>query len=238
MRLIVVRKVLLLSLIACGLGAWAQDQPAIPAQPATPVPPAPAAQGALLSGKGAVTVNGQLARSSQAVLPGDLVVTPADGGANVTLDGTSLLFVGGTAARYEGISGMTLERGAMSVSTQKGFVVRTGCLSVAPVEPDQWTDYAVTDLEGGMVSIVARKGAVNVLEAGKTDRLDAGQQATRPGCAAEQRERARRKPGAAPAASTGPLNSNIAVYSGVAAAGGLTIYILTRNPAPVSPDKP
>ncbi len=227
MRLVVVRKVFALSLIALAATLWAQDQAAVPAQ------------GAMLSGRGAVTVNGQPSRSSQALLPGDLVVTPADGGGNVTLDGTNLVVVGGAAARYEG-TGITLERGAISVGTQKGFVVRTGCVTVAPAEPNQWTEFAVTDMENATVTVLARKGAVNITEAGKTDRLEAGRDVTRPSCLAEQREkeRARRRGGAAAAASSGPLNSNVAIYGGAAAAGALTIFILTRPSAPVSPDTP
>ena len=235
MRLIVVRKVLVLLLIACGLGAWAQDQPAMPAPPATPPP---AVQGALLSGRGAVTVNGQPSRSSQALLPGDLIVTPADGGANLTLDGTSILLTGAVAARFEG-AGITLERGALSAGTQKGFLVRTGCLTIAPVDPNQWTEFAVTDSENATVTVLVRKGAVNITEADKIDRLEAGREATRPSCLAEQREKEkRRRTGAATAASTGPLNSNIAVIGGAAGAGALTIFILTRPPAPYSPSKP
>jgi hypothetical protein len=227
MRVVAGRKVCVVLWLLLAPGVWAQDRAMAPNQ------------GAMLAGKGAVMVNGQTASGSQALLPGDLVVTPADGGGNITLDGTSLVVVGGAAARYEGM-GITLERGAVSVGTQKGFFVRTGCLSVSPVEPDQWTEFAVTDLENGTVTVLARKGAVNVSEAGKTDRLEAGKEITRPSCLAERREkeRARRQGGAATAASTGPLNSPYAIYGGAAVAGTLVGIILTRHPEPVSPEKP
>lgn len=229
---VVMRRMFALPL-ALAASLWAQDPSAAPA----PLPPAPQ-QGAMLSGKGAVTVNGQASRSSQALLPGDLIVTPADGGANLTLDGTTLVIVGGAAARFEG-TGITLERGASSVGTQKGFVVRTGCLTIAPVDPIQWTDFSVTDSENATVTVLVRKGAVNITEADKVDRLEAGREATRPSCLAEQREKEKsRRTGAATAASTGPLNSNIAVIGGAAGAGVLTIFILTRPPAPYSPSKP
>jgi ferric-dicitrate binding protein FerR (iron transport regulator) len=224
---VVLRRGLSVLGMAVAAAAWAQDQPAT------------ASQGAMLAGKGNVTVNGQIARSSQALFPGDLVVVPAEGGGNITLDGTSLVATGDTAARYEG-TGVTLERGSISVGTQKGFVVRTGCLIVAPTEPNQWTDFAVMDLESGFVRVIARKGSVNVTEAGKTDRLEAGRDVTRASCVAEQRERerSRKKGGAATAASTGPLNSTAAIYGGAAAAGGIAIFVLTRPRPPVSPDKP
>jgi hypothetical protein len=225
MRL-VVRGVLGVLLVAAS--AWAQEPAAAPSQ------------GAMLAAKGNVTVNGQTARSSQALFPGDLVVVPTDGGGNITLDGTSMMVVGDTAARYEG-TGATLERGSISVGTQKGFVIRTGCLTVAPTEPNQWTDFAVMDLEGGMVRVIARKGSLNITEAGKTDRIEAGRDVTRPDCLAEQRERARgrKKPGgAATAASTGPLNSTVAIVGGGAGAGAIGIYVLTRPREPVSSERP
>jgi hypothetical protein len=224
---VVLRRGLGVLWMAVAVASWAQDQPAT------------ASQGAMLAGKGNVTVNGQMARSAQALFPGDLVVVPAEGGGNITLDGTSLVVTGDTAARYEG-TGLTLERGSISVGTQKGFVIRTGCLTVAPTEPNQWTDFAVMDLEGAMVRVIARKGAVAVTEAGKTDRLEEGRDVTRASCLAEQRERerTRKRGGAATAASTGPLNSAAAIYGSAAAAGGIAIFVLTRPRPPISPDKP
>lgn len=227
---VVGRRVLGVLLVVVAACLWAQDQPA-----------APSSQGAMLAGKGNVTVNGQSARSSQALFSGDLVVVPVEGGGNITLDGTSMVVMGDSAARFEGAA-VTLERGSIGVGTQKGFAVRTGCLTVAPTEPSQWTDFAVMDLENSFVRVLARKGAVNITEAGKSDRIEEGRDVTRPSCLAEQRERARstnkKKPGAATAASTGPLNSTAAIYGGAAAAGGIAVLILTRPRPPFSPDQP
>ena len=79
----------------------------------------------------------------------------------------------------------------------------------------------------------------------QTDRgelLRAGQETKREACpaAAEQAHNARpTHGGAASAASSGPLNSQTALYVGVGVAGGVTVlFLLPHHEDPVSPAKP
>jgi hypothetical protein len=117
--------------------------------------------GAMLAARGNVAVNGRPVGNSQALLPGDLAVTQKDAGANLTQNGTNAMVGADTALRYEGEYGV-LERGGVSVNTQRGFAVQAGCWTVRPQQWDQWTDYAVSYESAGQVLIQARGGDVRV----------------------------------------------------------------------------
>ena len=121
----------------------------------------PAASGAMLAARGNVAVNGRAVANAQALLPGDLTVTQKDAGANLTQSGTNAVVGTETALRYEGEYGV-LERGGVSVNTQRGFAVQAGCWTVRPQQWDQWTDYAVSYASAGEVLIQARGGDVRL----------------------------------------------------------------------------
>jgi len=193
------------------------------------------AQGAMLQSRGTVMVNSRAVPASQAVFPGDLVVTQADSGANLTLEGSSVVVLADSAVRYEG-SSLTVERGEMTVSTQKGISTRAGCLTITPVQAAEWTEYAVSDRVGGLVRIEARKGEVTISEGAKTATLALGQAVTRDECVKEAK--ARRSAGAVPAAAGGILDSTAAQVAGIAVVGGILVLVLTRSDEPVSPKKP
>ena len=240
--------------------------------------------GAMLSAHGNVTVNGRPVANTQAVLAGDLAVTEKDGGGNLTLGGTNAMLGNDTALRYESAYAV-LERGGVSVNTQRGYAVQAGCWTVKPQQWDAWTDFAVSYAEGGQVLIQARGADVRVygrtqrardkdkktadvgktieaerdrdvngapvgtlnntaMQEPQTDRgelLRAGQEMKREACpaAAEQANQARpTHGGAASAASSGPLNSQTALYVGVGVGGGVTAYFLLHHDDPVSPAKP
>ena len=238
----------------------------------------------MLSARGDVTVNGRPVANTQAMLAGDLAVTQKDGGGNLTLGGTNAVLGNDTALRYESAYAV-LERGGVSVNTQRGFAVQAGCWTIKPQQWDAWTDFAVSYAEGGQVLIQARGSDVRVYgraqkardkdkknpDVGKiteadrdrdvngapvgtlnntavqepqTDRgelLRAGQETKREACpaAAEQAHQARpTHGGAASAASSGPLNSQAALYVGIGVGGGVTAYFLLHHDDPVSPVKP
>lgn len=117
--------------------------------------------GAMLAARGNVAVNGRAVGNAQALLPGDLAVTQKDAGANLTQSGTNAMVGADTALRYEGEYGV-LERGGVSVNTQRGFAVQAGCWTARPQQWDQWTDYAVSYESAGQVLIQARGGDVRV----------------------------------------------------------------------------
>ena len=241
--------------------------------------------GAMLTARGDVAVNGRPVTNSQAVLPGDLAVTQKDGGGNLTQGGTNAMLGSDTALRYE-TTYAVLERGGVSVNTQRGFSVQAGCWTVKPQQWDAWTDFAVSYAEGGQVLIQARGADVRVYgrtqkarekdkktadvsklvdaerdrdvngaplgnlggtavqepQADRGELLRAGQEMKREACpaAAEQAHQARpTHGGAASAASSGPLNSQTALYVGVGVAGGVTVlFLLPHHEDPVSPSKP
>ena len=239
--------------------------------------------GAMLTAHGDIAVNGRPVANSQAVLPGDLTVTQKDGGGNLTQGGTNAMLGTDTALRYE-TTYAVLERGGVSVNTQRGFAVQAGCWTVKPQQWDAWTDFAVSYAEGGQVLIQARGADVRVygraqrphdkdkksadvsklvdadrdrdvngaplgnlggtaVQEPQTDRgelLRAGQEANREACpsAAEQARQRPTRGGAASAASSGPLNSQTALYVGAGVAGGVTVLFLIHHDDPVSPSKP
>ena len=83
--------------------------------------------------------------------------------------------------------------------------------------------------------------AVQEPQVDRGELLRAGQEMKREACpaAAEQARQARGPHGgAASAASSGPLNSQAALYVGIGAVGGVTAYFLLRHDDPVSPSKP
>ena len=239
--------------------------------------------GAMLTARGDVAVNGRPVTNSQALLPGDLAVTQKDGGGNLTQGGTNAVLGTDTALRYE-TTYAVLERGGVSVNTQRGFAVQAGCWTVKPQQWDAWTDFAVSYSEGGQVLIQARGADVRVygrmqrphdkdkksdvsklvdadrdrdvngaplgnlsgtaVQEPQTDRgelLRAGQETKREACPAAA-EQARQRPtrgGAASAASTGPLNSQAALYVGSGLAAGVVIwFLIPHHEDPVSPMKP
>ena len=119
------------------------------------------AAGAMLSARGDVTVNGHPVATTQAMLAGDLAVTQKDGGGNLTLSGTNAVLGNDTALRYE-TAYAVLERGGVSVNTQRGFAVQAGCWTVKPQQWDAWTDFAVSHGDGGQVLIQARTSDLRV----------------------------------------------------------------------------
>ena len=246
--------------------------------------------GAMLTAHGDVAVNGRPVANSQAVLPGDLAVTQKDGGGNLTQGGTNAVLGTDTALRYE-TTYAVLERGGVSVNTQRGFAVQAGCWTVKPQQWDAWTDFAVSYAEGGQVLIQARGADVRVygrtqkahdndkdkekdkkaadisklvdadrdrdvngaplgnlggtaVQESQTDRgelLRAGQEAKREACpaAAEQAHQRPTRGGAASAASSGPLNSQAALYVGTAVGAGVAAwFLIPHHEDPVSPSKP
>ena len=240
--------------------------------------------GAMLTAHGDVAVNGRPVTTTQAMLPGDLAVTQKDGGGNLTLGGTNSMLGSETALRFE-TTYAVLERGGVSVNTQRGFAVQAGCWTVKPQQWDAWTDFAVSYAEGGQILIQARGADVRVYgrtqrphdkdkktadvskmvdadrdrdvngaplgnlggtaeQEPQTDRGDllrAGQETKREACpaAAEQARQARpTHGGAASAASSGPLNSQNALYIGAGVGGGVAVLFLIRHDDPVSPAKP
>ena len=115
--------------------------------------------GAILHTDGGVWVNGYEAHDSSAVFAGDVIETKVGSSANLTLEGSTVLLVPESVSKFQGDL-LELDHGGASVTTTTSFKVRVNCILVVPAL-NQWTQYAVTDLNG-TVDVSARKLDVNV----------------------------------------------------------------------------
>ena len=193
---------------------------------------------AMLYANGAAWLNGTHVPNSSAIFAGDLVQTRADGAANIHALGSSITVLGDSLVKFEGAS-LDVEHGGVSVSTSKGVATTAGDVRVAPAS-NAWTEFNVIDVDG-TVRIAARKGDVTVTDDSGTVTLAQGQETTRDEQSSDpnnKKKKKKRVAGATPAAGAGALNSPIAIGVGAAAIAGVTIWVLTRNDDPISPNVP
>jgi hypothetical protein len=190
---------------------------------------------AMLYANGAAWLNGIHVPNSSAIFAGDLVQTRGDGAANIHAPGSSIAVLGDSLIQFEGVS-LKVEHGGVAVSTSRGVATTAGDVHVAPAS-NAWTEFNVTDIDG-TVRIAARKGDLTVTDDNGTVTLAQGQETTRDEQSPDKKKKKKRGVGAVPAAGGGVLNSPVAIGVGAAAIGGVTIWVLTRNDSPISPNKP
>ena len=94
-----------------------------------------------------VFVNGSAAPTSIAVFPNDLIETQKGAVARIEATGSSVDINPETMVQFAGDE-LVLDHGSLSVNTSRGLRVRVGCLMVTPVNPSEWTQYEVVDLDG------------------------------------------------------------------------------------------
>ena len=193
----------------------------------------PGAQGAMLTAHGDVTVNARPIGTTTAVFPGDSVQAQSGATATLTIEGSSIVVLENSAARFEG-SSVIVERGGVRITTQRSLSSQVGCIILTPAQNGQWVEYTVWD-NGTTAQMEVSKGQVTVAEGGKSNTLSAGGHMSRQDCAREAKERRR---GAVPGATGGILDSSIAQYVGIAAVGTTLVIVLTRTEEPLSPAKP
>jgi len=107
-----------------------------------------------------VLVNRNPAPTSIALFPNDLVETPQNAVARIELSGSAADINADTMVQFQGDE-LVLDHGSVSVSTTRGMRVRVGCLTVAPVNLSQWTQYNVSDVDG-KVTVNAAKSDVYI----------------------------------------------------------------------------
>jgi len=195
---------------------------------------------AMLYANGAAWLNGSHVPNSSAIFAGDLVQTRSDGAANIHAPGSSITVLGDSLVQFEGVS-LKVEHGGVTVSTSKGVATTAGDVRVAPAS-NAWTEFNVTDVDG-TVRIAARKGDLTVTDGSGTVTLAQGQETTRDEQSSDNKspdnkKKKKRIAGAAPAAGGGVLNSPVAIGVGAAIVGGVTIWVLSRNDDPISPNVP
>ena len=189
---------------------------------------------AVIYGTGTVLVNGAQLSNSAALLTGDVVQTKADGAANISLTGSSVVVDSNSIVRTQA-EGFSLDRGAISVATGQGLSVYARDFKITPVDAGQWTQYYVTR-SSGTIGIIARKNAVTVECGSRTETVREGQQLSKEdaeSCGLMERAKG------APAAAKGPiLTSARAEKIALGVAAALATYGLAHDDEPVSPDKP
>jgi hypothetical protein len=201
---------------------------------------------AMLYTTGSAWVNGAgIPRTSSAIFSGDLLQTRSDTVANINSTGSSITVHTDSLVKFEG-SSLNIEHGGVTVSTSKNVAAVAGDVKVAPAT-ESWTEFNVTDLDG-MVRIAARKGDVIITDGNEMLTLAQGQETTRNDSSDQangndsskdkDKKNKKRASGAPPAAGGGILNSPVAVGLGAGAIAGVSIWVLSRNPAPASPSDP
>jgi len=192
---------------------------------------------AMLYAQGAAWLNGASVPRTSAVFPGDLVQTKADAVVHINATGSSVMVLSDSLVKYEG-STVSLEHGAVSVATSKGMSIRAGEVAVQPANPNDATDFDVSDVDG-TVHIAARKGDVSVSKGTETTTLAQGEQTTRDDRSDSQKQKKTRRAGGAVPAASGPvLDSPYAIGAGAGAVGGLLLWVLLQGDDPASPVDP
>src|SRR5580700_6592769 len=191
---------------------------------------------AMLYTNGAAWLNGSEVPKSAAVFSGDMLQTRPDSTASIQSNGSSVMVLADSLVKFEGPA-VELEHGAVRVTTSRGLAARAGEVTVKPAA-NTWTEFQVTDVDG-RVQIAANKGDLTVQDDKGTTTVSQGQQTTRDDTAdTEKKKKHRHGQGAAPAAAGSIMSSTPVVIGGLAAIGGVTVWVLTRSGSPISPSCP
>src|SRR5208337_775271 len=189
---------------------------------------------AMLYTNGAAWLNGSQVPKSAAVFSGDLLQTRPDSTASIQSNGSNVMVLADSLVKFEGPA-VELEHGAVRVTTSRGMAARAGDVTITPTA-NSWTEFQVTDVDG-RVQIAANKGDVTVQDDKGTTTVNQGQQTTRDDTSDTDKKKKKRRhgDGAATAATGGIMSSTPVVIGGLAAIGGVTVWVLTRSGAPISP---
>jgi len=193
---------------------------------------------AMMYTNGAAWLNGSAAPKSAAVFNGDMLQTRLDSTANVQSSGSNVMVLADSLVKFDG-SAVEIDHGAVRVTTSRGMAARAGDLTIKPAG-NSWTEFLVTDVDGSVL-IAANKGDVTVQDdKGTTTTVSQGQQTTRDDTSnpEKKKKKRRRGAGAAAAAHGGIMSSSGVVYAGLGGITGVGIWLLLRNPQPMSPECP
>ena len=190
---------------------------------------------ALLEVQGTAFLNGLAAARSQAVFPGDLLLTKGQTVANLHASGSNVTVLAETLVQFNPEE-VGIQHGGVTVATMKGMSVQAGEVRVTPVATREWTQFQVAS-EDGTVQVLAQKGDVQVSDSEGTTTVSQGQQTTRDD--AEKKKKKRRKGAYVPnGGQNGLLSTKLAMWIGLAAGGGVTTWVITRHDDPLSPHVP
>ena len=193
---------------------------------------------AMMYTNGAAWLNGSAAPKSAAVFNGDMLQTRLDSTANVQSSGSNVMVLADSLVKFDG-SAVEIDHGAVRVTTSRGMAARAGDLTIKPAG-NSWTEFLVTDVDGSVL-IAANKGDVTVQDdKGTTTTVSQGQQTTRDDTSNPEKKKKKRRRGAVAAAAAhgGIMSSSGVVYAGLGGITGVGIWLLLRNPQPMSPECP
>lgn len=188
--------------------------------------------GAIISGKGALWLNGAAVPGSSPVVSGDVILTKAQTAANITMPGSTIAIQSDSALKFEDKQ-LFLDHGTINVGTSRQMSVLAVDVVITPIGT-AWTEFLVSTLDGNL-QVQARKSSVSVTCGTEAQTLSEGQQLTRDHSGHCTREGA----GAFPPA-TGLITGNHLLWAGIAAGGGALLCVIlcgASNP-PASPSKP
>ena len=164
---------------------------------------------------------------------GEVIQTKDTGAANLNAAGSSVVIQSNTIVRFQS-GGLALDRGSVTVATGRGLSVFARDFKITPAS-NNWTEFYISRASG-VVQIIARKSGITVRCGANTSTIKEGQQLSREDAA--NCGLVDKTGGASPAAKGPILDSTWARDAGIAAGGGLLLWVLTKCEDPVSPSSP
>jgi hypothetical protein len=199
---------------------------------------------ATLESAGLVMINHSAVPAFSALFAKDLVETQKNATAHIRVAGSTADINAETMVEFDGDE-LLLDHGGVSVHTSRGLKVRVGCLTVTPVNVNDWTQYEVIDTDGKVtvhatqseVYIDARSKKLQQIkqpEHSNRDLVRQGEQKSRDEkCGAGYPNPTTDMPGIGAV-----LNSPWAIVVGGVAVGVIGCLGLCHGDDPVSPAKP
>src|SRR3954463_11284380 len=185
----------------------------------------------VLYSTGSVYLDGAQLTNSMPVMTGGVIETKEAGVAHLDMSGSTAVIGSNAIVRFQA-SGLSLDRGSISMATGKSLSVSARDFQITPVS-SAWTQFEVTR-SGGVIQITARKNSVTIkCGVGAPTLIREGHQLTR--ADAQDCGLAQKSSGAPTAARGAILTSPWAEGAGLATAGTLLFLTLPHGDDPVSP---
>ncbi len=199
--------------------------------------------GAIVHTNGAgVLVNNSAAPASTAVFPNDLIETKKGAFARLQANGSSVDINSETMVQFASEE-LVLDHGILSVNTSRGLGVRVGCVTVTTVNPSDWTQYEVMDVDG-KVTVHSLKNDVYIDSRSNNPRdVKKSSHSTRDLVRESQQKSREEKCGGALKGDARPglgavMNSGKAQIAGIAMVVAVTCLGVCRPDDPISPHQP
>lgn len=197
--------------------------------------------GAILRSDTGVWLNGNVAPSSSAIFPNDLIQTQKDHNAKIDADGSTATVQPDTIVQFQGDE-LVLDHGGVQVNTSRGMKVRVNCTTVTPIS-QEWTRFDVIDVDG-KIRVVAYQNDVKIHstggEARRSKLVESSDSIVHQGEHASREERCgpAAKPAEAVDGKAAFLNRTDVKVAGLAALSVIACIGLCHGDDPISPVVP